>query len=285
MRARWLAKRALGSLPSGSSQSRTVAEARTYDILDAGPNFRFVIRTEFGPVIAHNCGYMLGGGDEMENKNGDIVRTGLWGYAEAMGVKMAREQAHESVRVFRSAYPEVVQFWYALRDAAFACVRECTTIRVGRVVFNGTKGLMRVKLPNGRCLNYIAPRIEKKKREFTKTLPDGSTVKEVKEMDTLTYMNQNQLTKKWERTATHPGKITENLVQTVARDVLWEGLERATAKGFEVALHVHDEIVCEVPLDSKLTIEDLCSAMADPIDWADGLPLAAEGIISPIYKK
>lgn len=230
-------------------------------------------------------GYMLGGGEEVVNENGDIVKTGLWGYSESLGVKMTREEAHESVRVFRESYPEVVQGWANLRDAAFDCVRDRTTIRVGPVVFKGDKGMMRVKLPSGRVLHYLYPRIEEVTREFKKTLADGTVIVEKKKVPALSYEGVNQLTKKWGRTFTHGGKLTENLVQAIARDVLAAGLIRAKKMGFNIVLHVHDEIVCEVPDNSKLTIDDLCEAMASPISWAEGLPLAAEGHVSLIYKK
>lgn len=230
-------------------------------------------------------GYMLGGGDEVENQNGDIVKTGLWGYAEAMGVKMTREEAHAAVRVFREAYPEVVQGWRNLKEAAFDCVRDRTTIRVGPVVFKGEKGLMRVRLPSGRVLHYLYPRIEDVKRVFKNTLPDGTVQFEPRWVPSLSYEGVDQKTKKWGRTHTHGGKLTENLVQAIARDVLAVGLMRAKRKGFDIVLHVHDEIVCEVPNSSKLTIGDLCEAMAAPISWAPDLPLAAEGHISMIYKK
>lgn len=241
-------------------------------------------RTLSKPAVL-GCGYMLSGGELETNKNGDVIKTGLWGYAEAMGIEMERSQAHESVRVFRAAYPEVVQFWYALRDAAMECVRDQTTIRVGPVVFNGSTGLMRVRLPNGRCLHYVRPKIERMWRKFKKMQPDGTVVEEKKMVDVLTYEGVDQKTKQWGRVTTHPGKITENLVQAIARDVLCEGLKNAKAKGFDIILHCHDEIVCEVPLDSALTLDDLIECMTRPASWAKGLPLAAAGEVTPFYKK
>jgi len=264
---------------------KTLAAVPTYDIVNAGPNNRFVIRTNRGPLIAHNCGYMLSGGEEVENESGDLVKTGLWGYSEQLGVKTTREEAHAAVRIFREAYPKVVQGWANLKQAAFDCVRDRTTIRVGPVTFKGEAGIMRVRLPSGRVLHYLYPRIEDVRREFTKTLADGAVVKEVKYVPSLSYEGVDQKTKKWVRLHTHGGRLTENLVQAIARDVLAVGLMRAKKLGFKIILHVHDEIVCEVPDNSKLTIDDLCEAMASPISWAQDLPLAAEGHVSLIYKK
>jgi DNA polymerase len=145
--------------------------------------------------------------------------------------------------------------------------------------------MMRVKLPSGRVLHYLYPRIEEVTREFKKTLADGTVIVEKKKVPALSYEGVNQLTKKWGRTFTHGGKLTENLVQAIARDVLAAGMIRATKMGFKIVLHVHDEIVAEVPDNSRLTIEDLCEAMASPMTWAPDLPLAAEGAVSVIYKK
>jgi DNA polymerase len=134
-------------------------------------------------------------------------------------------------------------------------------------------------------LHYLYPRIEEVTREFKKTLADGKVVVEKKKVPSLSYEGVNQITKQWGRTLTHSGKITENLVQAIARDVLAAGLVRAKKLGFNTILHVHDEIVCEVPDNSPLTIDDLCEAMSSPISWAPDLPLAAEGAVSLIYKK
>lgn len=241
-------------------------------------------RTDAKPAVLGG-GYMLGGGDEVVNANGDTIRTGLWGYAASMGIDMTRDQAHEAVRVFREAYPEVVQLWYALKDAAFECVQNHSTVRVGAVVFNGAPGLMRVRLPSGRVLHYVKPRIEKKWREFHKTLADGTKVVERKLTDVLTYEGVDQKTKKWGRVTTHGGKLTENLVQAIARDVLAAGLMEARRIGFEIVMHVHDEIVAEVPLDSPLKPDDLAAAMSIAPSWAPDLPLKAEAGESVIYKK
>jgi DNA polymerase len=241
-------------------------------------------RTLSKPAVL-GCGYMLGGGEETVNKNGDTIRLGLWGYAGAMGIDMSREQAHEAVKVFRAAYPEVVSCWYALKDAAFECVQNHTTIRVGPLVFNGAPGLMRVKLPSGRILNYLRPRIEKKRREFKRLLPDGTTITETKLVDVLSYDGTDQVTKQWGRVSTHPGKLMENFVQAIARDILAAGLVEAKRVGFDIVMHVHDEIVAEVPFTSMLTPEDLAKAMSVPLPWAPDLPLKAEAIQTPIYKK
>jgi DNA polymerase len=232
-------------------------------------------RTISKPAVL-GCGYQLGGGAEVVNDNGDTIRTGLWGYAESMGIHMTKEQSHTSVKVFREAFPEVVQFWYALSDAAKEAVTNKCKTRVGRIVFEYKPGVLLLHLPSGRTLHYLKPRVEWQ----TRKLPDGETMRSL----ALTYEGMNSV-KKWCRQTTHGGKLTENICQALSRDVLAAGLIAATDYGFDVILHAHDEIVTEVPLDSPLTLQNLIDCMTRDLPWADGLPLAAAGEVTPIYKK
>lgn len=272
--------------PREKITAREPAEESTYDILNAGPNNRFVIRTDRGPLIVHNCGYMLSGGELITNEVGDEVRTGLWGYAEAMGIKMTREQSHDAVRIFREAYLEVVQFWYDMKDAAFKAVSEHLTVKVGFLTFEGRRGLLSIRLPSGRRLNYLQPRIETVKRTFQRTGPDGKPYTETRMMETLTYAGQATGSRAWVRVQTHPGKLAENVTQAVAADVLACGIMAAEADGFPIVLHVHDEIVAEVwDHDTDHTPERLCEVMSRVPKWAPGLPLAAAGERTKFYKK
>ena len=237
-------------------------------------------RTMAKPAVL-GCGYMLGGGQEVTNKNGDVVRTGLWGYASSMGVQMTKAEAQYSVRVFRESYGEVVEFWEALREAAFAAVASGGVHHVGALAFEGERGLLRMHLPSGRALHYIRPKIELRKREFI----DDNQKKRIVESPTLCYDGPLPGSNKWGRLTTHPGKLAENATQAVARDVLAVGLMRADAAGFDIILHCHDEIVAEVPLGSARRPVDLANVMAAPIKWAKGLPLHAEAMETLIYRK
>lgn len=241
-------------------------------------------RTISKPAVL-GCGYMLGAGAEQVNKNGDTVRTGLWGYAEAMGIEMTQEEAALSVKVFREAFPEVVQFWGALKEAAHEVVTYGGTIKVGKVHLNGDNKMLRIRLPNGRNLVYLNTRVEMIRRVFEVKQKDGTIKKESRMMPALGYDGVNTMTKKWGRQYTHGGKLTENICQAIARDVLAEGLIEADRMGFDIILHAHDEIVCEVDIFSELSVQDLADAMTKPLAWAEGLPLKAEASATPIYRK
>ena len=94
----------------------------------------------------------------------------------------------------------------------------------------------------------------------------------------------NQTTKKWEPVQTYGGKLTENIVQAIARDCLADSIERLTEAGFNIVFHVHDEVVIEAAED-EANLEKVCRIMGEPIPWASGLPLKADGYTSKFFRK
>jgi DNA polymerase len=267
-------------------------------------------RTMAKPAVL-GCGYQLSGGEETTDENGDAVKTGLLGYADAMGVKMTAEEAERAVSIFRTKYSEVKQYWRALEDSALAAVRNPGhRYPVGQVTFLCTgKSMLRILLPSGRALHYLFPEIVQKEITYTdkKSGKQKTIVK-----DTLTFAGKDQETRQWVRKSTYGGHLTENLCQAISRDILLEGMKRAEAMGFEVVGHVHDEIITLVDEDSTLSYHDLEQAMATVPEWAaagevrimaggeawngdenepfetiswDALPLGAEGYEDDHYRK
>ena len=94
----------------------------------------------------------------------------------------------------------------------------------------------------------------------------------------------NQETKQWGYVDTYGGKLTENIVQAIARDLLAEAMERLDKEGFSIVMHVHDEAVIEIEQDNNC-LDNICQTMSIQPKWAKGLPLAADGYITPFYKK
>ena len=224
------------------------------------------------------AGYRLSGGEERENKDGDLIRTGLWGYAQNMGVEMTQEETRTAVRVFRAKHKKVVQAWYDMEAAAVEATKSGVPRRFNHVVFEGHgKDMLRVILPSGRALHYVEPRLDK----TTYTAKNGNEY----DKDVVSYMGINGETKQWDRIGTHGGKWLENLTQAFARDVLAEGLILADRAGFEIVGHVHDEIVALVPDGSPLGLAKLRECMTIPPIWAPDLPLAADGYEDKVYRK
>jgi DNA polymerase len=259
-----------------------------------------MVWTEMGPLIVHNCGYRLSGGEVTIDENGDEIKTGLLGYADNMGVTMTPDESQRAVDLFRNKYPEVKQYWDELDNTSLQSVRHPgTSVHVGQVAFRctGTK-MLQALLPSGRALHYLQPEIHQNEITFKdrKTGLDKTFIK-----DTLTYMGKDQQTKQWVRKTTHGGHLTENLCQAIARDILMHGLQKAETTGFEVFGHVHDEAMTMTDADSPLTHRDLEDCMRALPPWAgagsvqnlDGeviaswpdLPLNAEGYEDDHYRK
>lgn len=233
---------------------------------------------------ALGAGYRLGGGFLREDKNGDLVKTGLWGYAESLGVKLTQQQAADAVVVYRDLSPEIVDFWYRLEEAVLECIRDKQPRRVGKLLIDIKAPFLRIRLPSGRRLHYCRPKIEKRKVRGG-TNEDGTP--RFFDATNMTYEGVDQTTGNWVRMTTHGGKLTENVVQAIALDVLNDGIEEAENEGFPVILHVHDEVGAEVDEDDEvLTLPLLVDCLTRKRkDWCEGLPLAAAGYESTFYKK
>lgn len=235
---------------------------------------------------ALGAGYRLGGGFLREDKNGDLIKTGLWGYAESLGVKLTQAQAAEAVRVYRELSPEIVAFWYDLEAACLDCIRDPkhTPRKVRSLVIDIKAPFLRIRLPSGRRLHYLRPKIQRAKVVSGRD-EDGNPIT----FDTLnmTYQGMIQGSNAWGRIHSHGGKLTENVVQAIALDVLNEGMEIAEEQDFETILHVHDEIgtLCDEG-DEDHSLDKLIQCMVGKTKpWMEGLPLAAAGYEAPYYRK
>lgn len=231
-------------------------------------------RTDSKPGML-GCCYMLGEGKEFENeKTGEIEATGLLGYALNMGVKMTQEESAHSVKVYRESYKEVVSYWWEIDRAAKDCVKKGIATKAGPIGFDLAGPFLRMKLPTGRCLYYLRPEIRMKKTPWGAVKPN------------LTYEGIDSKNKKWTRISTHPGKLVENAVQAIARDILANGLMETLKKGILVCGHVHDEIICLVDENSaEEKLQQLIDSMTSRLPALADLPLGAEGYIDTIYRK
>lgn len=229
-------------------------------------------RTICKPAVL-GCGYQLGGGTMKAGK-----RTGLWGYAENMGVDISEAEAARQVKLFRSTYQEIPDFWADLDRAGKRAIEGTPTTVNGLIHFAMDGPYLTVRLPSGRKMYYYKPKITH--REFEGK--DGTTFTR----RVISYMGKNQVTHQWGRVYTSGGKQTENVVQAVARDILAIGLLRAYKTGFRIVGSVHDEIITLTRTGENYhTLELLRDCMVSAIDWATGLPLKAAGYQHKIYRK
>ena len=273
-------------------------------VLIPKPNHRFIV-ADFSAIEARVLAWIAGeqwridtfrnGGDiycasaskmfkvpvEKHGVNGELRQKGkiselACGYGGSVGalknmgaVEMGvqENELQGLINDWRNANPHIVRFWYEVGNAAMKAIKEKTTVSLGKLVFAYERGILFIRLPSGRRLSYIKPRIG--------TNRFGG--------DSITYMGINSA-KKWDRLETFGGKLTENIVQGTARDLLANALINAANAGYDTVFHVHDEIICEVP-NGYGSVDELCRLMCIKTDWADGLPLNADGFECEYYKK
>lgn len=185
----------------------------------------------------------------------------------ALDMGLAEEELQPLVNQWRNTNLHITKFWWDIDAAAIMAVKEKRTVNIGKVTFQYKAGILFVKLPSGRSLSYVKPRLETNK--FGR--------------EGLTYEGIGE-SKKWTRIETYGPKLAENIVQAISRDLLAQAMLRLKKSGFNIVMHVHDEVVLEVP-NGQRTIEEVCNIMTIAPDWATGLPLRADGYECNFYKK
>lgn len=185
-----------------------------------------------------------------------------------MGVK--EEELPKLIKSWRNSNLRIVKLWSEVEKAAITAVKGNTFAYVQQgIKFSFERGILFITLPSGRRLSYVRPRLEKDKR-FNK--------------DMITYEGTQQGTKQWGRLCTYGGKLTENIVQAIARDCLADSMIRLKAAGYNIVMHVHDEVVLDVP-NGFGSLEEVSEIMETSIAWARGLPLRVEVFETNYYKK
>lgn len=187
---------------------------------------------------------------------------------------LTEDELPEIVQRWRQANPRIVDLWYAVGNAAIsvmktgqpAGVRGLLIAREGD--FDNGQDFLTITLPSGRKLYYVKPFLAPNKWG----------------RDGIKYYGKNQKTGKWGVIDTYGGKLVENIVQAIARDCLAESLVRLEAAGYKTVMHVHDEVILDVSKE-KADLDKVCSIMGQPVAWAPGLLLKADGFTSDYYRK
>ncbi|MDE7389869.1 MAG: hypothetical protein K2M82_02885 [Lachnospiraceae bacterium] len=193
----------------------------------------------------------------------------------ALKMGLTEEELPDIVTRWRKANPRIKDLWYTLENAALEVMRTGTSVGVNKGIilsreFDIANGLdfFTVLLPSGRKLYYPHPFLAQ--NDFGK--------------EALHYYGVGQNNKKWSEQSTYGGKLTENIVQAIARDCLAETLNRLDDIGLHIVMHVHDEVIIDCP-EWAISQERVCEIMGKPIKWAEGLPLKAAGFESQYYMK
>lgn len=237
------------------------------------------------------AGYQLSAGKEYENEQtGEIEATGLLGYARMMGVPMTIEEAAGSIKIWRGTYTRVVDFWRDLDEAAKSVITTGRRCDVGPFEFRHEDDFMTIRLPSGRKLYYHRPRLlidrRKVEDERKRALEEDRMPRPVRKSIAYDGVDNKSKSKSWGTTFTYGGKLTENIVQAVARDVIDECMARAERRGLDIRVHVHDQIVCLAhERDAEKHARILTECMSEPMTWAPKLPLKAEATIHKIWIK
>lgn len=177
----------------------------------------------------------------------------------------------EIINGWREASPNIVAWWSSLDRAAKRAIKtkSMDMDEIGGVLFQYENNNLYMVLPSGRRIAYVGARLGVNRF--------GNT--------SIVYCGQNQVTRKWEMLETYGGKLVENCVQATARDCLRDAMLRLDAKGYDIRMHVHDEVIINEPEWTGRTLDDVIKIMCTQPDWAQGLPLNAAGFESDFYMK
>lgn len=247
----------------------------------SGEAWRLRVFSTHGKIYEASASAMFGvpieeiGKTSPLRQKGKIAELAL-GYGGSVGalvsmgatkMGLSEEELPDLVSQWRLANPHITEFWWKVDAAAFKAVKERCTVQMDRLLFEYRGGILFIHLPSGRKLSYVKPRLE-----LNRFGREGITYEGVGE------------SKKWTRIETYGPKMVENIVQAVSRDILAEAMLRLEKAGFDIVMHIHDEVVLEVP-EGVSSVEEVNELMAVNPSWTMGLPLKAAGFESAFYKK
>lgn len=253
----------------------------------AGESWVLDVFRRGGDIYCATASQMFGVPVEKHGRNSHLRQKGkisvlALGYGggvaalEAMGgsrLGLSEHEEKETVRLWREANPRIVRLWAIVEKAAVAAIKTGRTVTIHHGITVGFRwGMLLITLPSGRTICYPRARIGTENGDGWR----GDHV-------VIEYEGLNQTTKKWETSRTYGGKLTENIVQATARDILGVVLLRARRDGLPVVFHVHDEIIVEAPVDR--TLAHVEALFCEPIDWCRDLPLKGAGYSTPYYLK
>ena len=244
----------------------------------AGETWREELFKKGGDIYCMSASQMFGVPVVKHGINGDLRQKGkiaelACGYGGSVGALTAmgaldmglkEDELKPLVLSWREANQNIVALWWAIDKAIKDAIAMKGVTKTHGIEFECRSGLLRIKLPSGRKLSYVKPKIEINKFGGNSVTYEGVGV-----------------AKKWERIESYGPKFVENIVQAISRDILMFSLQNLSV--YNIVAHVHDEIIIEASENTK--IEDICEIMSRVPYWAKGLILTADGYTCEFYMK
>lgn len=252
-------------------------EARVLSFL-AGERWRMDVFAGSGDIYCASASAMFHVPVEKHGANGHLRQKGkiaelALGYGGSVGALKAmgaldmgleEEELQPLVDAWRSSNPRIVRFWWDIDRAVKAAVKQKIPADIGNIHIYCQGGMLFIRLPSGRTLSYVKPRMGV--NQF------GS--------ESVTYEGVGS-TKRWERIESYGPKFVENIVQAISRDILMYAMK--TLRHCFIVAHVHDELIIECSLE--VSLDTVCEQMGRTPPWIEGLPLRADGYETMFYKK
>ena len=252
-------------------------EARVLSWL-AGEKWRMDVFANNGDIYCETAAKMFHCKVEKHGENGHLRKFGklaelACGYGGSVGALkafgalesgMKEDELKPLVDAWRTANANIVDFWWAVDNAAKNCIKERSSESTHGIRFIYKSGMMFIELPSGRRLAYVKPRIGE--NQF------GG--------ESITYMGLD-VSKKWSRVESYGPKLVENITQAISRDILCYAMK--TLRCMDIVAHIHDELVIEC--DPRVSLPVVCEQMAKTPPWAKGLLLRADGFECMFYQK
>ena len=253
----------------------------------AGETWVLDVFRKGGDIYCATASQMFGVPVEKHGANAELRQKGkiavlALGYGggvsalEAMGgsrMGLSQQEEKDIMLRWREANPKIVKLWKVIELAAIRAIQTGETITINRGIEVGRHwGCLTIKLPSGRTICYPRASIGLERNDGWRG-----------DHPIIEYEGLNQITKKWEKIRTYGGKLTENVVQSIARDILGIVILRAYRKSLNIVFHIHDEIIVEAEADQ--TLKDVETLFSEPISWCTDLPLKGAGYSTPYYLK
>ena len=250
--------RVLAHLAGETWRSKVFAEGK--DIYCASASQMFGV-----PVVKHGInGHLRQKGKIAELALGYGGSVGALKSMGALEMGLKEEELQPLVDSWRATNPMITAFWWDIDRAVKTAIKERIPTEVRDIHFLCKSGMLFIKLPSGRELAYVKPRIGENRF-------GGESV---------SYMGVGS-TKKWERIESYGPKFVENIVQAISRDILCYAMR--TLSHCFICGHVHDELIieCSQGVDYRV----ICEQMGRTPPWLPGIQLRADGYETPWYKK